>query len=196
LTIATAALATATLTVAFLASPRMSGTDANSLAVTIAKPKLVANGIEMTLAAANGREFKAGDQPAFELRAANTLNQPAEAAICVTLDASAPADTTSRMVRRTDVLWQEQLKLALGPNKTKVFALSVRTNLPANRLMMVILSPVGQAGKATAAAEAGPASAAQVRPILAMVFSTVPSVAAPAQARAAAGSVAMTPAPR
>ena len=196
LTIATTALGTATLTVAFLASPTTSGTDANSQAVTIAKPKLVANGIEMTLSAAEGRQFKAGDQPAFELRAVNTLNQPSEVAICASMSSTAPSDRMSRLVAMPAVLWQEHLELALRPNETKVLALAARTNLPANRSIMVVLGQVSQDAQATIAANAGPASAAPPRPIMAMAFSTVAPMAAPASADVAAANAVVFPAPR
>lgn len=201
LTIATAALGTATLTVAFLASPLMSGNDANPLAATIAKPKLAANGIEMTLASANGREFKAGEQPVFELRAVNTLNQPSDVAICAILSASAPVSRMSRLMPMPSVLWRQELALALGPNETKVLPLAARTNLPANSDISVSLSQVGQPGKATAAGNAGIASVAPLLPggqpgIVAMRFSTVPPVATPAYADAAAAKAVVIPGPR
>jgi len=199
--IATAALVTATLTVAFHASPLISGNDANPLAATIAKPKLTVNGIEMTLSAANGQEFKAGEQPAFELRAVNTLDQPSEAAVCATLSASAPVSRMSRAMPIATILWHEELALALGPNETKVLALAARTNLPANSLMIVSLSQVGQAGKAITAGNPGTAFVAPLRPggqpgIVAMTFSTVPPVAAAAYADAAAAKAAVIAAPR
>jgi hypothetical protein len=201
LIIATASLVTATLTVAFHASPLVSGNDANPLAATIAKPKLTVNGIEMTLASAQGREFKAGEQPAFELRAVNTLDQPAEVAICATLSASAPVSFMSRAMPIPTILWHEELALALGANETKVFTLAARTNLPANSVVTVSLSQVGQAGKTMTAGNRGTALVAPLLPggqpgIVAMRFSTVPPVAAPAFADAAAAKAAVIAAPR
>jgi hypothetical protein len=187
LTIATAALGTATLTVAFHAGPLLSGNDANPLTATIAKPKLAANGVEMTLSAADGRDFKAGDQPAFELRASNTLNQPSDVVICATLSASAPVSLMSRVMPIPSVLWREQLPLALGPNETKVLTLAARTNLPANSAFSVSLSQVAQVGEATAAGNPG---------IVVLRFSTVPPVAAPAYADATAARAALIAARR
>ncbi|MGA2541812.1 MAG: hypothetical protein ABSG78_09695 [Verrucomicrobiota bacterium] len=201
LIIATAALGTATLTVAFHASPLISGNDANPLAATIAKPKLTANGIEMTLSAANGREFKAGDQPAFELQAVNTLGEPSEVAICATLSAFTVGSPMSRIGPIPSVLWHEELALKLGPNETKALTLAARTNLPANSSISVFLSQAGQTGKATAAGSPGIASAAPLMRgglpgIVAMRFSTVPPVPAPAYADAATAKPTVIPAPR
>ncbi len=196
LKIATAALGTATLTVAFLASPLMSGNDANPLAATIAKPKLAANGIEMTLSCANGREFKAGDQPEFELRAVNTLQQPSVVSVCATLSAAAPVSLFSRAMPIPSILWHEELALALGPNETKVLTLAARTNLPANSVMSVSLAQVGLGGKAAAVGNPGTAFLAPLWPggqpgIVALRFSTVPPVAAPAYAAAAPRAAAI-----
>jgi hypothetical protein len=176
LTIATAALATATLTVAFHASPLISGNDADPLAAAIAKPKLVANNIEMTLCAAQGREFKAGDQPEFELRAVNTLNQPSDAAICATLTASKPVSGLSRMVPMPALLWRQELVLSLRANETKVLTLAVPTNLPARSAMTVVLSQMGGSGR--------------VPGIVAMRFSTVPPEEVPASSGPVPGNIA------
>lgn len=199
LTIATAALGTATLTVAFLASPRMSGTDANPLGATIAKPKLVANGVEMTLCAANGREFKAGDQPAFELRAVNTLDQPADVSVCATMSALAVSSPMSRMIMMPAVLWRQELAVKLGAKEAKVFTLAAQTNLPAKSTISVSLSQAGQAAKGTAAGNPGIASPMMLFPggqpgIVVMSFSTVPPAAATASADvASAKAVEITP---
>ena len=89
LTIATAALGTATLTVAaFWAGPIDAGNDADAPPAKIAKSRLVSRGVEMALAPAGGRTFKAGDQPEFELTALNTTNQPASVSVCVTMTSS------------------------------------------------------------------------------------------------------------
>jgi hypothetical protein len=184
LIIASTALGTATLTVAFLASPRMSGDDANLMAATIAKPKLSANGIEMTLCAANGRQFKAGDQPEFELRAVNTLSQPCDVTVRVSLSAETMDSMFSRIVPMPSVLWHEELAIALKPNETKAFTLATRTNLPAKSHITVILTTVGQPEPGKAAG------------IVAMQFSTEPPAAAPAYAATTAGQAAVIPALR
>ena len=91
--IATAALGTATLTVAALWTGSLdAGNDADSPPPKIAKPLLVTRGIEVALAPAGERVFRAGDQPAFELTALNTTHQPTSASLCVTMSAFGPAN--------------------------------------------------------------------------------------------------------
>ena len=165
LTIATTALGTATLTVAFLASPTTSGTDANSQAVTIAKPKLVANGIEMMLSAAEGRQFKAGDQPAFELCAVNTL-EPA-------LRSGDLCDHVRFYGGQSDVADEARFRLSCGarrwhwrsdPTKPKCSPSPPERICPRRALISVSLSQVGQVGKGTAASNPGIASTTALRP--------------------------------
>jgi hypothetical protein len=189
LTIGTAALGTATLTVLFLATPRMTGTDTNPTAATIAQPKFAANGIEVTLSAANGRKFSAGDQPEFELRAVNTLNEPAQVAVCATLYSLSPGGAMSRIGPMPAILWHQDIEIALKPNETRVLALDARTNLPANREISVSLSQVSQAGKTTVAGNPGNPAAAfllqgRVPGIVALRFSTAPPKSAPTVASA------------
>ncbi len=194
LTIGTAALGTATLTVLFLATPRMTGTDTNPTTATITQPKFAANGIEVTLSA-NGREFKAGDQPEFELRAVNTLNQPAEVAVCATLTSLSPGGLMSRIGPRPAILWHQDIEVALKANETKVLTLDARTNLPANREISVSLSQVSQAGKTTAADNPGNTAAAlllqgRVPGIVALRFSTAPPKTTPTVTSTPAGNPA------
>ena len=140
LTIATVALGTATLTVAgFWAGPSEAGSEADTPPAKIAKPRFVARGVEMTLAAADGRVFKAGDQPAFELTALNTTDQAASASVCVTMTASAPANMISRVIRLPQVLWQQEQTVTLQPRETRVLALCASTNLPPNSVISVLL---------------------------------------------------------
>lgn len=144
LTITTVALGTATLTVAaFWASPIKAGNDADTPPAKIAKSRLVSHDVEMTLASAAGREFKAGEQPKFELTALNTTNQPARVSVCVTMTASAPADALSRVIRLPQVLWQQEQIVTLQPKETKVFALHASTNLPPNSVISISLREQG-----------------------------------------------------
>jgi hypothetical protein len=164
LTIITVALGTATLTVAtFLADSLEAGSEANPPAATIAKPRLVAHGMEMTLAPADGRFFKTGDQPGFELRAVNTLNESSDATVHVTMTASAPVSPLSRVVLMPVVLWQEEWSLKLEPNETRVFTFTARTNLPANSVISVSLSEANSREQTMATG----------RGIVALSFSTV-----------------------
>jgi hypothetical protein len=145
--IATVALGTATLTVAsFWAGPIEAGGDADAPLAKIAKSRLVSHGVEMTLAPAHGRVFKAGDQPEFELTSLNTTNQPASVSVCVTMTASSPADALSRVIRLPAVLWQQEQVVTLNPNETKVLALRASTNLPPNSVISVALGDPGQKG--------------------------------------------------
>jgi len=186
LTIATTALGTATMT----------GTDTNPTAATIAKPKLVANGIEVTLSAADGREFKAGDQPEFELRAVNTLKEPSQAAICATLYAERPQDLMSRMIIMPSELWRQEFDFALKANETKVVTLAARTNLPANSSISVSLSQVVQAAANPGNAPATPLRLRGADGIVAMRFSTVPPAAKTASTVPAVGKAAVIAASR
>ena len=140
LTIATAALGTASLTVVtFWADPIDAGNDADAPPPKLAKSLLVSHGVELALAPAGGRTFKAGDQPEFVLTALNTTSQPASASICVTMAASAPASFESRVIRAPSVLWRQEQIVSLQPNETKVYSLCARTNLPAKSVISVSL---------------------------------------------------------
>jgi hypothetical protein len=145
LTIMTVAFGTATLTVAaFWAGSLDAGSDADAPSAKIAKPQLVSHGVELTLALAGGRVFKAGEQPEFELTALNTTNQPASVSVCVTMTSSSPADALSRVIRMPAVLWQQEQIVTLQPKETKVLALCAGTNLPPNSVISVSLREPGE----------------------------------------------------
>jgi hypothetical protein len=140
LTITTVALGTATLTVAaFWAGPIEAGSDADTPSAKIAKSRFLCHGVELTLASAGGRPFKAGDQPEFELTALNTTNQPASVSVCVSMTAASPADALSRVIRLPMVMWQQEQVVTLQPKETKVIALCASTNLPPNSVISVSL---------------------------------------------------------
>lgn len=168
LTMTTAALGTATLTVtAFWAGPMDAGNDADAPPARITKSRLISHGVELTLAPAGGRVFKAGDVPEFELAALNTTKEPASASVCVTMTSASPADALSRVIRLPMVLWQQEQVVSLEPSETKVVTLCASTNLPANSIISVSLREANQ--KAT-----------PFQPgILALHFSTVVPKAAP-----------------
>jgi hypothetical protein len=173
LTITTVALETATLTVAaFWASPIEAGSDADAPPARIAKSRLASHGVEITLAPAGGRVFKAGDQPAFELTALNTTNKLASVSVCVTMTSAAPADALSRVIRMPTVLWQQEQVVTLQPQEKKVLVLCASTNLPANSMISVLLREQSQ--------KAGPVAPG----IAALSFSTVVPKALPAVALA------------
>jgi hypothetical protein len=140
LTIATVALGTTTLTVAtFWAGPIDAGNDADTPSPKLARPLLISHGVELALAAAGGRTFKAGDQPEFALTATNTTNQLATVNVCVTLTASAPANPLSRVIRLPSELWRQDQVVSLRPNETRVYALCAKTNLPPASVISVSL---------------------------------------------------------
>jgi hypothetical protein len=146
LTMAAAAFGTAALTVAtFWTGPLEAGNPVDAPAAKIATPKLVSHGVEMTLASAGGRVFKAGDEPAFELTAANTASQGASVSVYITMTASSPADRLSRVIRAPAILWRQEQLLTLNPNETKVLSLSAKTNLPAGSLIAVSLREIDPA---------------------------------------------------
>ena len=166
--ITTAAIGTATLTVAvFWAGPIDAGSDVDTPPPRIAKSRLISHGVELMLAPADGKTFKAGDQPEFELTALNTIQQPASVSICATMTASGPADMNSRVIRMPSVLWQREQLVSLKPNETKTYVLCAATNLPANSVISVSLKELGQL-------QAQPAAG-----IVALSFSTVVPQAAP-----------------
>jgi hypothetical protein len=140
LTIATAALGTATLTVvAFWAGPMDAGDDADAPPPKIAQARLVTRGVELTLAGIAGRTFKTGERPEFALTARNTTPQMARISFCVSMTATAVADPTSRTIRLPSVLWEQQQSLTLNANETKTLTLCASTNLPPRSLISVSL---------------------------------------------------------
>ena len=167
-TIATAALGTATLTVAgFWAGPLDAGNEADALPAKVAKARLMTKGVELALGAAGGRSFKAGDQPEFELTAVNTTDQPAEVGVGVTMTGTAPASLLSRTIQMPSVLWQQEECMKLAPKETKVLTLCASTNLPPNSVISVSLR------------EPGAEAALMLPGITALTFSTVVPKAAP-----------------
>ena len=171
LTIATAALGTATLTAAaFWARPLDAGSDADAPPAKIASARLVVHGVEVGLAPTGGRPFKTGDQPEFELTALNTTDQPASVTVGVTMTASSPADALSRTIRLPLVLWQQEQVLTLKPKETKVVALCASTNLPPKSVISVSLR------------EPGPGAAPFLMGVTALSFSTAAPETQPAVA--------------
>ena len=145
LTITTVALGTATLTVAaFWAHPIEAGGDADAPPSKIAKSQLVTHGVELTLTPADGRAFKAGDQPQFELTALNTTQEAASAAVQVTMTSVSPASMVSRVGPMPRVLWKREQIVTLKPNEKKALNLGTSTNLPANSVISVSLGEQNQ----------------------------------------------------
>lgn len=140
MTIIPVAIATASLTVmTFWSGALNAGGDGDQPAAQIAKPKLLAHGIEMTLATTDGRTFSAGQEPTFELTAVNTTAETATASVRIAMTASSPADQMSRVMRLPSSLWQHQQPLVLQPHETRVVSLAVPAKLPPNSSVAVSL---------------------------------------------------------
>lgn len=186
LTMTAFAISTATLTVAtFLAGPLDAGTETGQLAAPITKPRLVAHGVELTVGLAEGRPFKAGDQPVFDLHAVNTADESADVTVRLTMYASAPVSPLSRAMPVPALLWQEERLLTFEPNENKTVTFPARTNLPVNSMISVALAEVGPSGKRTDTGAAVIASAPRGIPatghgIVALRFSTAKPKANPA----------------
>jgi hypothetical protein len=145
-TIVSVALSTATLTVlTFWSGPLEAGSEQQMPPREIAKPKLVSHGVEVTLAAAGGRTFAAGDEPAFDLEAVNTTGVPANLDIQILMTASSPTDAFSRVIAVPRVLWQQPQPLVLKPHETRIVKLTTGTKLPPNTLVSVALREAGAA---------------------------------------------------
>jgi hypothetical protein len=188
MTIISVALATASLTaMTFWSGALNAGSDGDQPAAQIAKPKLVAHGIELTLAAADGRTFSGGDEPTFELTAVNPTDVAATASVGIAMTASAPADLLSRVPRRPSSLWQQQQPLVLQPNETKVIRLAVPAKLPVNSMIAVSLidassTPVTAVAVTPAAQPLLAVPAAPHSGIVALNFSTAAPVVQTASA--------------
>ena len=173
LTIATAALGTATLTVVgFWAGSLDAGNEADAAPAKIAKARLVSHGVELALAAAGGRTFKAGDQPEFELTAVNTTDRAAKVDVGISMTAAAPADAMSRTIVMPWTLWQRQEWVTLEPGETKVLTMRAGTNLPPSSVITVSLR------------EAGEGTMPVLPGVTALTFSTVVPKTAPVLASA------------
>lgn len=189
MTMATVALGTATLTVmTFWSGPLEAGLEGDALAAKIAKPKLVSHGVELTLAAAEGRIFKAGDEPAFALTAVNTTGEPAAVTVRLAMTASSLADAMSRVPRMPTALWQQPQSLTLKPHETKTVVIPVQTKLPVSSMIAVSLQESNPLSGKVGAASSGIRPALQFGPspqagIVALNFSTIVAVAQTAAAK-------------
>ncbi len=172
--ISSVALATATLTVAaFLPSSLNAGDDNAPKPIT--RPRLVSNGVEFTLATVARQGFKAGDEPAFELKAVNTTAGKRDAIVLVCMTAMSPPSAYSRMVMAPRMLWQQSCPLVLEPNESKVISLATATKLPANSTINVRVQPVDSQGDGASGTTNVPLSLRINNPsgIVALSFSTL-----------------------
>lgn len=182
LTISTAAIATAALTVATLGGGSTeAGGDAAAPAAKITAPSLVTHGVTLTLNAKDNRVFKTGEQPEFELKAMNGT-QPATVHVALELNSTTMASLASRVMRSPNILWHDEMTLSLKPNETKVMALAAKTNLPPNCFISVVLREAGtNEERATLESSLNPnavaISRARLPAIVALNFSTLTNMA-------------------
>ena len=142
LTVTTVAMGTAALTITtFWAGSIDAGGEPGQLSPKIEHPKLVTQGVELSLAAAGGQTFKAGDEPTYELKAVNTTGKPADVAVRVAMTTSAPANPMSRVAIAPAPLWQSTQIVKLQPNETKVVKVASDKKLPAGQAVSVSLRP-------------------------------------------------------
>ena len=182
LAIGTVALGTATLTVLALWSPGLeAGAEDNVLAAKIAKPKLIADGVEMTLTAAGGQNFTMGEEPVYDLTAINTTGEPVTTTIQLSMTASSPRDINSRVARLPALLCRQEETLRLTANESKTIHLATRTKLPANSMIFVSLQRAESPAKALLAGSLVSSlmqtAHANMSGIVAMSFSTVTNAA-------------------
>ena len=152
LTMATVALTTTILTVTgFWAAPLEAGGEAESLPQEIAKPKLVAKGVEVTLAPLSGTK-QPGDEPVFELAAVNTSTERVQLNVRLLMTSLSAADPLSRVIRMPAKLGEGEQSIVLGPKEQQAFKVATGTRLPAKNLISVTLSESTPAADPKAAA--------------------------------------------
>jgi len=141
LTTTAIALGTATLTVAtFFSGALVADTIPSIPASSIAQPKLVAQGIELTATLANNRHISGGDTPAFDLHALNTLKKSVSVTVHLTMFGSAPGNPLSRALPMPTMLWQDERLLTLEANESKTTRLAPPISLPTNNVVSLLLT--------------------------------------------------------
>ena len=105
----------------------------------IVQPKCVVGNVEVTLAAKDGRTFKAGDTAVLMLKAINHSNQPANTTVDLLMTASGPSDAMSRVITIPATVWQKSQVLSLASDETREIELTVPTPLPAGKIISVTL---------------------------------------------------------
>jgi hypothetical protein len=139
-TIITTAAATAAIALAGFWPAFLNGAgDGNAVTPGIKMPKFVSGSVEWTLALPEGRSFKTGDRPAFNLVAVNTADQPATAAVEAVMMTTATPSRMSRTPGRQTNAWHEPLNVVLEPHETKTFAMDTRTEIPGNSRINIYL---------------------------------------------------------
>ncbi len=150
--IGAAALATAALTVATLLPTSIeAGGEGEGLAPKVAQPKLVTEGVEVTVAAADNQSLKADAEPSFVLKFVNPSDLPADLRVQVAMASTTPGGMMSRMGPMPSQLWEGRYTTTLKPNETKTFTLAPHKKLPANSTISVYLEPLNSKAPVAAA---------------------------------------------
>ena len=142
LTVAACAAATCVLTVAVFLPRELGAIDQNKLDPTIATPKLVVNGVELTLKSAgngDGAALAAGQKPALEIHAVNNTSDPASIQCAVAISYFQRGSEMSRMPMMPRNVWQSSRTIAVGPRQTVTVPLDVDKPLPAGGNIIVTL---------------------------------------------------------
>ncbi len=141
--IGAAALATAVLTVAsFLPSSIEAGGEGEGLAPKVAQPKLVTDGVEVSVAAADNQSLKADAEPSFVLKLVNPTDHPADLRVQVAMTSTSPGAAMSRIGPMPSQFWDQRYTTTLKPNETKTVTLAPQKKLPSNSMVSVYLQPV------------------------------------------------------
>jgi len=85
----------------------------------ISQPKVLANGVELTLTCLDTQSCQQGSEPIFTLKAVNTTNRPTSVRFDARMTTERPNSSMSRVVGRPMPFWQTQQTLSLGPNETQ-----------------------------------------------------------------------------
>jgi hypothetical protein len=132
------ALGTAVLTVVMCWSGSIeAGGEGADLTPKIAIPKLMSRGVEITMTAADGHAFAAGEEPSFALQASNTTDKPVTMKLSFAMTGIGPAAAMSRLVSMPAILWQQQQEWVFEPKETKTVTIATHTILPAGKSISV-----------------------------------------------------------
>lgn len=186
LTITTVAVGTAALTVVtFWSNPLNAGLDPEGPATKIKQPKLVCNGLELSLVHPGSQAIKAGDRPQFELTAVNTARETRTAKVLVEMTCTAPTSPLSRTIAMPTELWQQEQTLTLKAGETRTLPLASTAAVPTNNLISVHLYDLDPSVATITSVPTGAKPVGFFRPslrdIVALTFSTVTNTAKPLQ---------------
>ena len=119
--------------------------EGNAVGPKITDPQFVAGGVEMRLKAVHNRTFREGEEPAFEVTAVNTTDEPTSVTVGTLMTSSPKANRMSRTLPRSVSLWKAPLTISLRPRETKTVTESTDTKLPPNTKIDVYLGPADAA---------------------------------------------------